>query len=230
METELELESESPDLTSLADPDDTQEPLEEPIEAVAQEPEEVVEEVSTPLVDSREYASPFAGIQPTGELPDQLKELFDPSVYAAIERMATEIADKRIAAAQMAQSQSRAAARQIGLTDEQADHFEVSRYEPMVPVEHRGTKQGAAIALSMSIADKLMRGGTVDEVLGGIKPRQMQQVATKSVIPPEQRMTSPRTTTTVRAQPSASKSPFSYLEKVWGADSEQIKAIREASE
>lgn len=206
---------------------EAEEPLEEaqPEEVTAQAEETTEEEAPR---DTREYASPYAQVQPTGQLPDQLKELFDPSVYAAIEQLATDIADKRIAAAQVAQSQSRAAARQIGLTDEQADHFELNRYEPMVPAEFRGTKKGAAIALGISLVEQVSAGKDVNEILGGMKPRQMAQAPTRAPIAPEARMTSPRTTTTVRPQASVSKSPFSYLEKAWGADTDMIKAIREA--
>lgn len=223
---ELPLESEYDDSTSSAEVEESPAEEVQPEEVVAQAEEPVVEEEPR---DTREYASPYQHVQPTGQLPDQLKELFDPSVYAAIERLATDIADKRIAAAQVAQSQSRLAARQIGLTDEQADHFELNRYEPMVPAEFRGTKKGAAIALGISLVEQVSAGKDVNEILGGMKPRQIAQAATRAPIAPEARMTSPRTTTAVRPQPNTSKSPFSYLEEAWGMTAEERKALQEAS-
>lgn len=194
---------------------------------------------TTPPRTEQELYSPYAGQQRVSEVPQKYAHLFDENVYQAVREMATEIAAEETSRALRASAQQRQAARQLGLPDNVMDEFgeAMQRHETLVPQEIRGTKQGAILALNAAMTERMMQTGDVagtmrqmSAMFGDATQTQPAVQPKPAVIPPESRMPSPRGGTVRTVPTSKADDPFARLAERWGADDEEIKAVKRASE
>jgi len=201
-----------------------------PLEPVDDEPEpEPVVETPKPV---QEFHSPYTNSQLTQADIAEAEALgVDPQVLGLIDR----IADRRAMQAISAQEQQRAAARQIGISQEALDEFApaMRQYESMVPANVRGTKEGAVTALLMAAGAEAMKTGDLGAVLQRMIPQVQQQVQTPAPvrktpdITPAQRSTTPRassaTVAPARTKPrDAANASFGN----WGADGDIVSMLQ----
>jgi len=196
----------------------------EPIDAP--EPEPVAE---TPK-PAPEFHSPYTNSQLTQADIAEAETLgVDPAVLGLIDR----IADRRAMQAISAQEQQRAAARQIGISQEALDEFApaMRQYESMVPANVRGTKEGAVTALLMAAGAEAMKTGDLGAVLQRMIPQVQQQAPAPVRKTPDltlaQRTTHPRPGSGAiapsRARPKdAANASFAN----WGADGDIVSILQ----
>ena len=199
-----------------------------PLEPVdSPEPEPVAE---TPK-PAPEFHSPYTNSQLSQADIAEAEALgVDPAVLGLIDR----IADRRAMQAISAQEQQRAAARQIGISQEALDEFApaMRQYEAMVPANVRGTKEGAVTALLMAAGAEAMKTGDLGAVLQRMIPQVQAPAAPAQVrrtpdITPAQRSTTPRASSATvapsRVRPKdAANASFGN----WGADGDIVSMLQ----
>lgn len=192
----------------------------------------VVPEVPAPV--QQEFRSPYANAALTdSELAEAEALGFDPALLGLIDR----IADRRSMQAIAAQEQQRAAARQIGVSQEALDEFApaMRRFEGMVPANVRGTKEGAVTALLMAVGEEAMKGGDLGAVLARFAPK---GVATPAPAPPTPRKTPDITPAARSTTPRASSETVTQVRvkgprdaanasfRAWGIDDDVIGMLQ----
>jgi hypothetical protein len=214
----------------------------EPEQAEGQEPElQTPETPPTPQAaraPETRYQSPYVNVPQTqSNVPAKYAHVLDDTQYAALREMASEIAEQQVSMALQAQAQQRAAAKQLGLPSDVIDEYgdDMRRHEMSVPANLRGTREGAMLSFNAAITERMLQTGDIRGVLKqaasyfGDEPSLPPQVQSRAPLPPEQRMTSPRTSARP-VTPKKDDSPFANLKNSWGANDEEMRALMEASE
>ena len=199
------------------------------------DPESVTEEPVAepePARPAQEFHSPYVNTQLSQADIAEAEQLgIDPQLLGLIDR----IADRRAMQAISAQEQQRAAARQIGISQEALDEFApaMRQYESMVPANVRGTKEGAVTALLMAAGAEAIKTGDLGAVLQRMIPKaqapaQPAPVRKTPDITPAQRSTTPRASSAtvaparVRGPKDAANESFSG----WGVGGDVVSILQ----